>query len=175
MEENNDKKQINSWNVYGCYEAESGKNNEGNEERLMGADIWMFIEHKNSETNKWNLVKNSEWSHNMVPIDRNSGLFHILCGYDKKNFNELSVICECKGLPSDIDKETAFWLENLAYTSYLSLDEIQNFNWNKEVYYFEEDCKHSAIAREFYTEIIPYMLSMDTNHQNVRIVFGLSL
>lgn len=38
----------------------------------------MFIEHKNSETNKWNLVKNSEWSHNMVPIDRNSGLF-IFC------------------------------------------------------------------------------------------------
>lgn len=23
----------------------------------MGADIWMFIEHKNPATNKWNLVK----------------------------------------------------------------------------------------------------------------------
>ena len=34
----------------------------------MGADIYMFIEHKNPVTNKWNLVKNSKWSHNMVPI-----------------------------------------------------------------------------------------------------------
>lgn len=141
----------------------------------MGADIWMFIEHKNPATNMWNLVKNSKWSHNMVPIDRNNGLFHILCGYNKNDFNELSVICECKGLPLDIDKETAFWLEDLAFTSYLSLDEIQNFDWDKEVYYFEEDCKHSEIACEFYTETIPYMLSVDTNYQNVRIVFGLSL
>lgn len=94
----------------------------------MGADIWMFIEHKNPATNKWNLVKNSKWSHNMVPIDRNNGLFHILCGYNKNDFNEISVICECKGLPLDIDKETAFWLEDLAFTSYLSLEEIQNFD-----------------------------------------------
>ena len=84
----------------------------------MGADIWMFIEHKNHVTNKWNLVKNSKWNHNMVPLDRNNGLFHILCGYNKNDFNELSVI---------------------------------------------------------YTEIIPFMLSVDTNCQNVRIVFGLSL
>lgn len=54
----------------------------------MGADIYMFIEHKNPVTNKWNLVKNSKWSHNMVPINRNSGLFHILCGYNKNDFNE---------------------------------------------------------------------------------------
>lgn len=108
----------------------------------MGADIWMFIEHKNHVTNKWNMVKNSKWNHNMVPIDRNNGLFHILCGYNKNDFNELSVICECKGLPSDVDKETAFWLEDLAFTSYLSLEEIQNFDWDKEVYYFEEDCKY---------------------------------
>lgn len=141
----------------------------------MGADIWMFIEHKNSETNKWNLVKNSEWSHNMVPIDRNSGLFHILCGYNKKDFGDLSVICECKDLPLDISKETSFWLEDLAYTSYLSLEELQNFDWDKEVYYFEEDCKHSEIAGKFFTEIIPYMRSIDMNPQNVRIVFGLSL
>lgn len=112
----------------------------------MGADIYMFIEHKNPVTNKWNLVKNSKWSHNMVPINRNSGLFHILCGYNKNDFNEISVICECKGLPLDIDKEAAFWLEDLAFTSYLSLEEIQNFDWDKEVYYFEEDCKHSEIA-----------------------------
>lgn len=59
----------------------------------MGADIWMFIEHKNPAINKWNLVKNSKWSHNMVPIDRNNGLFHILCGYNKNDFNEFSVIC----------------------------------------------------------------------------------
>lgn len=111
----------------------------------------------------------------MVPIDRNNGLFHILCGYNKNDFNEISVICECKGLPLDIDKETAFWLEDLAFTSYLSLEEIQNFDWDKEVYYFEEDCKYSEIACEFYTEIIPFMLSVDTNCQNVRIVFGLSL
>lgn len=56
----------------------------------MGADIWMFIEHKNPAINKWNLVKNSKWSHNMVPIDRNNGLFHILCGYNKNDFNEFS-------------------------------------------------------------------------------------
>lgn len=141
----------------------------------MGADILMFIEHKNPVTNKWNLVKNSKWSHNMVPIDRNNGLFHILCGYNKTDFNELSVICECRDLPSDIDKETAFWLEDLAFTSYLSLEEIRKFDWDKEVYYFEEVCKHSEIACEFYTEIIPYMISVDTNYQNVRIVFGLSL
>ena len=51
----------------------------------------------------------------------------------------------------------------------------QNFDWDKEVYYFEEDCKHSEIACDFYTEIIPYMRSVNTNCQNVRIVFGLSL
>lgn len=141
----------------------------------MGADIWMFIEHKDSKKNKWNLVKNSNWSHNMVPMDRNSGLFHILCGYNKRDFDKLSVISECKGLPSDIDKETVFWLEDFAYTSHLSLEEIQNFDWNKEVYYFEENCKYSEIAGKFYTETIPYMLSVDTNYQNVRIVFGLSL
>ena len=157
--------------------AESRANNKRKENQLMGADIWMFIEHKDSETNKWNLVKNPNWSHNMVPIDRNSGLFHILCGYNKKkkDFDELSVICECKGLPSDMDKEAAFWLEDLAYTSYLSLEEIQNFDWNNEVYYFEENCKYSEIAHGFYAETIPYMLSVDTNYQNVRIVFGLSL
>lgn len=139
--------------------------------------MWMFIEHKNSETNKWNLVKNSNWSHNMVPIDRNSGLYHILCGYNYNNsgFDKLSVICECKGLPADIDEETAFSLEDLSYTSYLSLEEIQNFDWNKEAYYFEEIWKYSEIARKFYTETIPYMLSIDSNYQNVRIVFGLSL
>ena len=87
----------------------------------------------------------------MVPIDRNNGLFHILCGYNKNDFNEFSVICKCKGFPSDVDKETAFWLEDLAFTSYLSLEEIQNFDCDKEVYYFEEDCKHSEIACEFYT------------------------
>ena len=141
----------------------------------MGADMWMFIEHKDSKTNKWNLVKNSNWSHNMVPIDRNNGLFHILCGYNKRDFDKLSVISECKGLPSDIDKETVFWLEDLAFTSHLSLEEIQSFDWNKEVYYFEENCKYSEIAGKFYTETIPYMLSVDTNYQNVRIVFGLSL
>lgn len=53
------------------------------------------------------------------------------------------------------DKETAFWLEDLTFTSYLSLEEIQNFDWDKEVYYFEEDCKHSEIACEFYTEVSP--------------------
>lgn len=141
----------------------------------MGANIWMFIEHKDSETNKWNLVKNSNWEENMVPIDRNSELFYILCGYGKEYFNGFSIICEDKGLPSDIDKEAAFYLEDLAYTSYLSLEEIQNFDWNKEVYYSGENCKYSGLAREFYTETIPYMLSIDTNYQNVRIVFGLSL
>lgn len=111
----------------------------------------------------------------MVPIDRNNGLFHILCGYNKNDFNELSAICECKGLPSDVDEETAFWLEDLSFTSYLSLEEIQNFDWDKEVYYFKEACKYSEIACKFYTEIIPFMSSVDTNCQNVRIVFGLSL
>ena len=107
----------------------------------MGADIWMFVEHKDLDTNKWNLIKNTDWRNNMVPIYRNTGLFHILCGYyNKDGFDELSVISMYKGLPSDIDKETAFWLEDLSYTSYLSLDEIQNFDWNKEVYYFEEEC-----------------------------------
>ncbi len=85
----------------------------------MGVDIYMFIEHKNPVTNKWNLVKNSKWSHNMVPINRNSGLFHILCGYNKNDFNEISVIFECKGLPLDIDKETAFWLEVLIRGTFL--------------------------------------------------------
>lgn len=66
-------------------------------------------------------------------------------------------------------------LENLAFASYLSLEEIQNFDWDKEVYYFEQDCRHSEITCELYTETIPYMLSVDTNYQNVRIVFGLSL
>lgn len=141
----------------------------------MGADIWMFVEHKDSGINKWNLVKNSSWSHNMVPIDRNNALFHILCGYNKKDFDELPVICEYKGLPSDIDKETAFLLEDLAYTSYLSLEEIRNFDWNKEVYYFGEKCKLFEIAGEFFTETIFYMLSIDKDYQNVRIVFGLSL
>ena len=141
----------------------------------MGADIWMFIEKKDSKTNQWNLVKNTNWSHNMVPIDRNSELFHILCGYNKNDFDELSVISKCKGLPSDIDKDTVFWLEDLVYTSYLSLEEIQNFDWNKEVYYSHQKCKYSEIAREFFTETIPYMLSLDTNSRKIRIVFGLSL
>ena len=141
----------------------------------MGADILMFIEHKNPETNKWNLVENSNWNHNIVPINRNSGLFHILCGYNKTDFDKLPMICECKGLPLDIDEEAAFWLEDLSYTSYLSLEEIRSFDWNKEAYYFEENCKCSEIAYEFYTETIPYMLSIDSNYQNVRIVFGLSL
>ena len=57
------------------------------------------------------------------------------------------------------------------HTSHLSLEEIQNFDWNKEVYYFEENCKYSEIACEFYTETFPYMLSIDTNYHNVRIVF----
>lgn len=59
----------------------------------MGADIWMFVEHKDLDTNKWNLVKNTDWRNNMVPIYRNTGLFHILCGYyNKDGFDELSVI-----------------------------------------------------------------------------------
>jgi hypothetical protein len=62
----------------------------------------------------------------MVPMDRNSGLFHILCGYNKRDFDKLSVISECKGLPSDIDKETVFWLDDFAYISHLSLEEIHN-------------------------------------------------
>ena len=141
----------------------------------MGADICMLIEHKNFETNKWELVKNADWNHNMVPINRNNGLFCILCGYNKNHFDKFSEICECKGLPSDVDENTAFLLEDLSYTSYLSLKEIQNFNWDNEVYYFEENCKYSEIAGEFYTKIIPYMHSIDFNCQNVRIVFGLSL
>ena len=142
----------------------------------MGADMWMFVEHKDLDTNKWNLVKNTDWRNNMVPIYRNTGLFHILCGYyNKDGFDELSVISMCKGLPSDIDEETAFWLEDLSYTSYLSLDEIQNFDWNKEVYYFEEECKYSEIAGDFFTKIIPYLCTIDCNYKNVRIVFGLSL
>lgn len=43
----------------------------------MGADIWMFVEHKDLDTNKWNLIKNTDWRNNMVPIYRNTGLFHI--------------------------------------------------------------------------------------------------
>lgn len=39
-------------NVYRCYEEESATDNERKEKRLMGADIWMFIEHKNYATNK---------------------------------------------------------------------------------------------------------------------------
>ena len=63
------------------------------ENQLRGADIWMFVEHKDLDTNKWNLVKNTDWRNNMVPIYRNTGLFHILCGYyNKDGFDELSVI-----------------------------------------------------------------------------------
>ena len=40
----------------------------------MGADIWMFVEHKDLDTNKWNLIKNTDWRNNMVPIYRNTGL-----------------------------------------------------------------------------------------------------
>lgn len=140
----------------------------------MGADILMFIEHKNPKTNKWSLTKISEWSDDMVPVDRNTGLFHILCGYDEENYGELSVICEDKGLPVDIDSETKEWLENLVYTSYLTLDEILNFHWDKEVSLWGESQKYSDIAREFYSRIIPDMRSLEPNGQNIRIVFGLS-
>ena len=143
----------------------------------MGADILMFIEQKNPKTNKWELVKNPNWEHDhyIVPIDRNTGLFCILCGYNKKDFIELPVISECKGLPSDINKESTFWLEDLPYTSYLLLQEILNYGWDKTIYYFDEISKCSEIAGDFYTKIIPYMKSLDSNYQNIRIVFGLSL
>lgn len=140
----------------------------------MGADIIMFVEHKDTKTNRWDLVRNSNWQDDIVPIDRNSALFHILCGYNKKDFTELHIICECKGLPSDVDKEAEAWLEDLSYVSYLSLEEILNFRWDENVCYFEEECKYSEIAGSFFNKIIPYLCSLDTNYQNVRIVFGLS-
>ena len=43
------------------------------------------------------------------------------------------------------------------------------------LYYSYQKCKYSEIAREFFTETIPYMLSLDTNCQKVCIVFGLNL
>lgn len=142
----------------------------------MGADIFMMVEKKEEEA--WCLVKNTSWKYNVIPLDRNSVMFAILSGFRNQNFEEIKPISHAKGLPTDMSKEVACWMEDLSHCSFLSLEEINSFDWTKECELFDEKGAYREFAKEFYEQVVLYLNNIKksgTDEGDLRIVFGYSM
>lgn len=121
----------------------------------MGTDITCFVEQR-SENGRWSvvdeLVRNEHYSLEdtecineplMVPrsidIPRCSGLFAVLAGIRSgaRHHVPFSPICTPRGLPTDATEVAQAWhhawKENAFSTSWLSLEEIDRFDWGKVV------------------------------------------
>lgn len=108
---------------------------------------------------------------------RNPKLFQMLSQlYGEKyvaDFDFESISKE-RGLPKDIDSETKFYMEGLVHCSYLTLSEIEKFNWDAESKNYGV---YKDIAGEQFFEVIKYLKSLVTTsitENQIRIVWGYS-
>lgn len=110
----------------------------------MGCDIHSFVEKRNAETGQWEKMRDlfplSEWERDYLkkelgdsPFnDRNYGTFGFLCGV--RNYSHVPALSAPRGLPEDASQavaaEYADWGTDAHSASWLSVDELANFNYD---------------------------------------------
>ena len=111
----------------------------------MGTDIHMGCEVRNKKTGKWETMKRNVfkgWNDEMtsVPYDnRNYNLFAILAdvrnGYGFAGCitgDKFEPIAYPKGLPDDMDPDTAGYLSDEHTPSWLTLQELLEYDWSRK-------------------------------------------
>jgi hypothetical protein len=123
----------------------------------MGADIHIFIEHK--ENDKWIWVNEFE-----MRIDRNYSLFGVLAGVRGEPYDDRS---DPVGVPEDCDPKLMNYLQSGEFHSdtYFTLTDL--LNW--DVWWDE---KFQKVVANFYCSVVGYMLRFDDNPDNVRVIIA---
>lgn len=151
----------------------------------MGVDIHIYAETKIN--GKWlfcmpgkTLERMDDFEEYCPPFDvggRNLYLFQVLSGYYKDGHfgDDFKSISPARGLPVDLCPATSELLEDLIAYSYLTLKEINDFDWTAEA---EDNRTYSELVLDEFSKVLEYLQSLVTEsvtENDVRIVFGYSV
>lgn len=166
----------------------------------MGCDIHCHVEQLNSKGN-WRVTKDfesdfyekddptfgtSEYKYAKTPIDcRNYLLFAVLAdvrnGFGfagRETHVPLKPIAECKGLPDNVSgtvfEDHEAWDCDAHSTSWLTVKELKEFDWNQKVDYQEGDAKTvKHYLKHFMENTLPQLEDRCEKEDltDVRIVF----
>lgn len=123
----------------------------------MKTDINIYIEHK--ENGKWVWVNEAE-----IYLESNS-MFGILAGILDSPYADRN---EPIGLPKDCDpKLMNYLLQSKEFNSYTYLTLTDLLKW--DIWWNE---KYQKMVANFYCSVVGYMLRLDDNPDNVRVIIA---